>query len=328
MPANLTPEFIAARQRFNQAKSDEERLDALQEMLATIPKHKGTEKMQADLRRRLAKLKERTEQRRKSGKSGGPSYHVDPEGAAQIVIVGPPNSGKSSLVARLTNAKTEVAPYPMSTFWPVPGMMHYQDIQIQLVDLPPITPEHTEGWVFSAVRTADAVALCWNLADEGTPQVMEQLLDILAQRHIRLTGERSKDVDWRTVQRRTLIVATHLDVDEHRSAQAQEWAGDRFSVVGVSTDTGEGLDDCRRRLFELGDVVRVYSKKPGEEADTDQPYTLKAGSTVQDVVKHIHRDFVDKLRFVRLWGSSKFDGQHAPLDHQVQDGDIVEIHLS
>jgi len=328
MPANLSPEFIAARQRFNQARTDEERLDALQEMLATIPKHKGTEKMQADLRRRLAKLKERTEQRRKSGKSGGPSYHVEPEGAAQIAVLGPANAGKSSLVAGLTNAKTEVAPYPMSTHWPVPGMMHYEDVQVQLVDLPPITPEYTEGWVFSAVRTADAVALCWNLADEETPQIMEQILDILAQRHIRLSGQESKELDWRTVQRRTLIVATHLDVAEHGLAQAEEWAGDSFPVVGISTDTGAGLDDCKRRLFELGDVVRVYSKKPGEDPDMEQPYTLKTGATVQDVVKLIHRDFVDKLRFVRLWGSSKFDGQHAPLDHQVQDGDIVEIHLA
>ncbi len=328
MPANLTPEFLAARQRFNQAKTDEERLDALQEMLATIPKHKGTEKMQADLKRRLAKLKERVDNRRRSGKSGGPSFHVDPEGAAQVALVGPPNAGKSSLVAALTNAKTEIAAYPMSTFRPVPGMMAYEDVQIQLVDLPPITPEYTEGWVFSAVRSADAVVLCWNLADEGSPHAVEQLMEILSQRHIQLCGGPSKQVDWRTVQRRTLLVGTKLDIAQKGLAPAEKWAAGRFSVVGVSVVTGHGLEDCRRRLFEAGDVVRVYTKKPGHDPDIQQPYTVKCGATVLDVVEHVHREFVEKLRFVRLWGSSKFDGQHAPMDHQVQDGDILEIHLA
>ncbi len=328
MPANLTPEFLAARQRFNQAKSDEERTEALQEMLATIPKHKGTEKMQADLRRRLAKLKERAEQRRRSGKSGGPSHHVEPEGAAQIALVGPPNSGKSSLVAALTNAKTEIAPYPMSTFRPIPGMMPYEDVQIQLVDLPPITAEYTEGWVFSAVRTADAVALCWNLADDESSLTETQVLEMLAERHVRLSGGLSREVDWRAVERRTLLVAMKLDLSPDGLARAEEWAGGRFSVVGVSVETGDGLEECRRRLFEIADVVRVYSKKPGHDPDMQQPYTLRSGATVLDVVEHVHREFVEKLRFVRLWGSSKFDGQHAPMDHQVRDGDILEIHLA
>ncbi len=328
MPANLTPEFLAARQRFNQAKSDDERMEALQEMLATIPKHKGTEKMQADLKRRLAKLKEKTEQRRRSGKSGGPSYHVEPEGAAQIALVGPPNSGKSSLVGALTNAKTEVAPYPMSTFRPIPGMLPYEDVQIQLVDLPPITSEYTEGWVFSAARTADAVALCWDLADSESPAAATRVLEMLTERHVRLTGGPSGEVDWRTVERRTLLVGTKLDLSPDGVARAEEWAEERFPVVGVSVETGEGLEACKHRLFEVADIIRVYSKKPGEDADMERPYTLRSGATVLDVVEHVHREFVDKLRFVRLWGSSRFDGQHAPMDHQVQDGDILEIHLA
>ena len=328
MPANLTPEFLAARERFNKAKTDEERLDALQEMLATIPKHKGTEKMQADIKRRIAKLRERMEQRRRSGKSSGPTYHVEREGAAQLALVGPPNSGKSSLVAALTNAHPDVAPYPMSTFRPCPGMMEYEDIQIQLVDLPPITPEYTEGWVYGLVRLADAVLLCLDLADEKCFELADQVIELLAGRHIVLSDGPSRQVDWRTVERRTLAVGMKSDLAPGRAQELSAWAEGRFPHLAVSTATGEGLEELRRAIFRAAGVVRVYTKKPGHPPDMTQPYTLREGATVLDVVEHIHKEFVERLRYVRLWGSGRFDGQHAPLDHVVQDGDIVEIHLS
>ncbi|HEC63629.1 MAG TPA: TGS domain-containing protein [Candidatus Acetothermia bacterium] len=329
MPANLTPEFLAARERFNKARSDEERLDALQEMLATIPKHKGTEKMQADIKRRIAKLREKMEQRRRSGKSSGPSYHVERVGAAQVALVGPPNSGKSSILAALTNASPDIAPYPLSTFRPCPGMMEYEDIQIQLVDLPPVTQEYTEGWVYGLVRLADAVLLCLDLSSPNCFQEAEQVIALLAERHILLTGNASRQVDWRTVERRTLAVGVKADIaSPERQEEILRWAKGRFPVVCASTATGEGLEELRRAIFRAAGIVRVYTKKPGHPPDMDQPYTLREGATVLDVVEHIHREFVERLRYVRLWGSGRFDGQHAPLDHVVQDGDIVEIHLS
>lgn len=328
MPANLTPEFLAARERFHKAKSDEERLDALQEMLATIPKHKGTEKMQADIKRRIAKLRERMEQRRRSGKGGGPTHHVEREGAAQVALVGPPNAGKSALLSALTNATPDVAPYPMSTYRPCPGMMEYEDIQIQLVDLPPITREYTEGWVYGLVRLADAVLLCLDLSDEKCFERADEVIELLSARHIRLVDGPSRQVDWRTVERRTLAVGLKSDLAPGRAEELSAWAGGRFPVAVVSTTTGEGLEDLRRAIFRAAGVVRVYTKKPGHPPDLTQPYTLREGATVLDVVEHIHKEFVEKLRYVRLWGSGRFDGQHAPLDHVVQDGDIVEIHLS
>jgi len=328
MPANLTPEFLAARERFHKAKSDEERLDALQEMLATIPKHKGTEKMQADIKRRIAKLREKMEQRRRSGKGGGPTYHVDREGAAQVALVGPPNSGKSSLLSALTNASPDVAPYPMSTFRPCPGMMEYEDIQIQLVDLPPITPEYTEGWVYGLVRLADAVLLCVDLSSERCFQEADEVIELLSGRHIVLTCGPSRQVDWRTVERRTLAVGLKSDLGPKRAEEFSSWAEGRFPMAVVSTATGAGLAGLREAIFRVAGVVRVYTKKPGHQPDLTQPYTLREGSTVLDVVEHIHREFVERLRYVRLWGSGRFAGQHAPLDHLVQDGDILEIHLS
>jgi len=328
MPANLTPEFLAARERFNKAKTDEERLDALQEMLATIPKHKGTEKMQADIKRRIAKLRDKLEQRRRSGKGGGPTYHVEPEGAAQIALVGPPNSGKSSLVAALTNAHPEVAPYPMSTFRPHPGMMEYEDIQIQLVDLPPITREYTEGWVYGLVRLADAVLLVVDVASDSCCQEADQVLELLAERHILLVNGPSRQVDWRTVEKRTLVVGLKSDLAPGKLDEFKRWAEGRFPYLIASTATGEGLEELRRAIFRTAGIVRIYTKKPGHPPDMTRPYTLREGATVLDVVEHIHKEFVERLRYVKLWGSGKFAGQHAPLDHVVRDGDIVEIHLS
>jgi ribosome-interacting GTPase 1 len=328
MPANLTPEFLAARERFNQAKTLEEKLDALQEMLATIPKHKGTEKMQADIKRRIAKLKEQMEQARRSGKAGGVTYHVEREGAAQIVLVGPPNVGKSSVLAALTNAVPVIAPYPLSTLKPVPGMMEYEDVQIQLVDLPPITRDYTEGWVYGLIRLADGVALCLDLANPAWKEEAQEVLGLLEERHIRLTSGPTRQVDWRAVEKRTIALGLKADLGAARIPEFLGWCTGRFPGVAVSTVTGEGLEELRAGLFKAAGIVRIYTKKPGQPPDFSKPYTIKEGATVLDVVKEIHKDFVKRLKYVRLWGSGKFQGQQVPLDHVVQDKDVVEIHLS
>lgn len=328
MPANLSPGFLAARDRLNRSKTDEERLDALQEMLTTIPKHKGTEKMVADIRRRIAKLKEKTDQQRRSGKGGAVGYHVPREGAAQVALVGVPNAGKSSLLAALTRAAPDIAPYPMSTVRPQPGMMEFEDIQIQLMDLPPITRDYAEGWVYSLVRLADTVALCVNLESAAWREETEEVISLLADHHAVLTGGLSRTVDWRVVERRTVAVGLRADLGRGHVPAFLSWAEGRFSAVAVSTTTGEGLDQLRTLIFRHSGVVRVYTKKPGHAPDLSQPYTIREGATVLNVVEQIHKDFVSRLRYVRLWGSGRFDGQHAPQDHLVQDKDIVEIHLS
>ncbi|HAZ30484.1 TPA: GTP-binding protein [Candidatus Acetothermia bacterium] len=328
MPANLSPGFLAARDRLNRAKTDEERLDALQEMLATIPKHKGTEKMVADIRRRVAKLKEKAEQQRRSGKGGGVAYHVPREGAAQVALVGVPNVGKSSLLAALTNANPDIAPYPMSTHRPLPGMMEFEDIQIQLVDLPPITRDYTEGWVYGLVRLADTVALCVSLESADWERENAEVISLLREHHTVLTAGTSRHVDWRVVERRAIALGLKTDTGPDRVPAFLAWAKERFAAEPASTATGEGLDAMRTLIFRNSGVVRVYTKKPGQAPDLSKPYTIREGATVLNVVEQIHKDFVNRLRYVRLWGSGRFEGQHAPLDHPVQDKDVVEIHLT
>jgi len=320
MPANLTPEFIKARNRFREARTPDGKLSALEEMLTTIPKHKGTDKMQADIKRRIAKLRDSQAQSKKRG--AGHSYdHVPKEGAGQVVLIGPPNTGKSTLLSALTNAKPEVADYPFSTLTPVPGMMAFEDIQIQLIDLPPITPEYTAAWVYCLIRSADLALVVLDAADgELIPEELDEIVGLLADRHLRLSPAPADDPDAKV---RILPCRIVLTKSAERGAVALP-----FPAVATNARDGRGLDDLRRAVFDALRLVRVYTKLPGEKPDLTEPYTLPAGSTVFDAVRTVHRDFVDRLKYVRIWGSGRFDGQQVPIDHRLEDGDIIEIHAA
>ncbi len=327
MPANLTPEFQKARQELREAKDPQAKLAALEKMLATIPKHKGTDHMQADIKRRIAKLREG---RSHSSRRKGPQLdHIDREGAGQVILLGPPNSGKSSLLSALTNAKPEVADYPYSTVFPVPGMMAFEDVQIQLVDLPPVTLEYGESWVYSLTRQSD---LCLLILDGSKPvgdlvDAVEEIVLLLEERHIRLvetriqTGDemRVRDVPCR-------IVLTRADLGDQKGVCRE--MNEMFPALSVSTTLGGGLDRLREQVFAALDVIRVYTKLPGKAPDMDEPYVLPAGSTALDAVNAVHREFTDRLKYIRIWGSGKFDGQQVPSTHVLADRDIVEIHLS
>jgi hypothetical protein len=323
MPANLTPEFLKARERFRSATTPEAKLDALEEMLATIPKHKGTDKMQADIKRRIAKLRDAEEHsRRGKGRSG---YHVDREGAGQVVLLGAPNSGKSSLLAALTNAHPEVADYPFSTLRPIPGMMPFEDISIQLVDLPPITDEFTESWVYNIVREADLALLLVDGAPvEPGGAGIEGIRDRVGQRHVLLVSEPIEVDDHRIKVVPYRVVVTKADRPEHLEILTA--LPSPPEPIAVSAAEGIGLDALRRALFEALGIVRVYTKLPGQSADREEPYTLPEGSTVLDAVRIVHREFAERLKYVRIWGSGRFDGQQVTADHVLEDRDVIEIH--
>ena len=165
MPANLTPEYRRAEKEFRAAKTPHGKLACLEHMLRVMPKHKGTDHMQADLKRRISRLREQNEH--KSGKAKrAPVSKVEKEGAGQIVLLGAPNSGKSQLLAALSNAHVNVADYPFSTHLPQPGMMHFEDVQIQLVDTPPVTADYMEMWMPDTVRRADRALLVVDLGND------------------------------------------------------------------------------------------------------------------------------------------------------------------
>src|SRR5579883_1863778 len=263
MPANLTPQYLEAERRYRQATTPEEQLAALEAMMAVIPKHKGTEHMRADIRRRMAKARTEAARRKTAGGKGPTWHHVPREGAGQVVLVGPPNAGKSRLLAALSNAAPVVAPYPFSTRMPLPGMVPFEDVQVQLVDLPPIAPETAQPWLLALVR-----------------------LEILR----------------------------------------EAW-GARFEILPVSVETGAGLETLRRELFGVLRVIRVYTKAPGRRADRSVPFVLPRGATVADACAAVHKDFVERLKYARIWGARTFEGQMVQREHVLDDGDVIELHV-
>jgi ribosome-interacting GTPase 1 len=317
---------MAADKKFKAATTPQDRLAALEEMLSAIPKHKGTEKMQADIKRRIAKLRSETQKRRGAAR-GKPFYHVDKEGAGQLVLVGAPNSGKSALLRALSHAEPEVADYPFTTRAPLPGMMTYENVQIQLVDLPPIDAEQSEGWLYGIIRTADGVLLVIDLADDDILAQTEEVLRLLREANIELRAASQAPLQDGPQQKRTLIIATKLDARGAgaRLAIFREFMGNRLTILPVSAEAGTGLDTLREAGFRLLDVIRIYSKPPGKKADFTAPFILNRGATVVDAAEAVHKDFVEKLKYARLWNRAH-QGQMVGRDHILEDGDILEIH--
>ena len=325
MPANLTPQYLEAEKRFKDAKTTEEKVEALEEMFATIPRHKGTEKMQADIKRRLAKL--RTTQAKKPVSRLGIIHRVEREGAGQVVLVGPPNSGKSQLVRSLTHATPDVADYPFTTRLPSPGMMRFEDIQIQLVDLPPAHPDFPESWIYQIVRNADGALLVADLSDPDLLEDLETSLGELFKAKVFVgRGAMPRDPGW--LAKKSLLIANKKDANgaSENLEILRELYGLRFDILPVSAATGEGLEALRRTVYEMLDLVRVYTKLPGHKLQLSEPYTLRRGSRMIDLAAHVHKDFLAHLKFARVWGHGKFEGQMVNRDYVLEDKDIVELH--
>jgi uncharacterized protein len=351
MPANLSPEYKKAESAFRTAREPRERLDCLKEMLRTIPKHKGTERIQADIKSRIKQFSDELVEPRKGPTQVGSAHSVHREGAAQVGLIGPPNSGKSSLHAILTGSRAEIGPFPFTTRAPLPGMLPFEDVAFQLVDLPPISSAHTEPWMAGVLQTVDAAWLVVDLAD---PACTEHLLTIhtqLAQRNITLTDRwpgLSADPDSPPasqaepgqargaeelpdpfrVQLPALLVANKndLDPDPDEVRVLEELTDVRYPAIATSTLTGHGLDELAQFVFRGLGVVRVYTKLPGRPAERVRPFTVRRGDTVLDVARLVHQDVARTLKFARLWGSGAFDAQRVGPEHRVADGDIVELH--
>jgi hypothetical protein len=329
MPTNLPPEYFDAEKRYRAATSPQEKVATLEELISTIPKHKGTDKLRADLRRRLSKLKDAAAQSKKGVSKHESAFRIDKEGAGQAVLVGPANVGKSALVAALTHATPEVADYPYTTWQPTPGMMSFENIQIQLVDTPPLDREFVELQLMDLIRRSDLILLVVDLLTDPI-QHLEGSVALLEEH--RIIPHRLRD-HYPETRRLTfipmLVVANKYDdegMDENleifRTLLEDDW-----SLVAVSATTGRNLEQLKRMVFNRLEVVRVYTKVPGKGPDLATPFVLKEGDTVEVLARKIHKDFVENLKTARVWGKALYDGQMVSRDYILHDGDVVELHI-
>jgi len=327
MPANLTPEYYKAERAYRQARTIAERIACLEHMLRVIPKHKGTDHMQGDLKRRLSRLRQQEE---KAGKGKrAPAFKVLKEGAGQVVLLGAPNSGKSQLLASLTNARPTVAEYPFATHIPQPGMMRFEDVQIQLVDTPPITDDYMETWMPDTVRRGDAALLVADMGSDDGLDGLAAILKRMAAVRVMLVRELPPNAEKQLeVFRRAVVLANKMDLPgaEGRLAMLREFFAERFDIRPIAATGGPELEALPARVFRLLRIIRVYTKEPGKKPDMKQPYTAPAGCTVIELAVKVHREFEQSLKSARIWGSGKYDGIHVKRDHVLSDGDIIELH--
>jgi ribosome-interacting GTPase 1 len=327
MPANLTPEYFKAEKWFREAASTDEKVLALEQMLRVMPKHKGTDHLRADLRRKLSKLKDTTTKK-------GPAKHVDVfhvprSGAGQITLLGTPNSGKSAIVAALTNAKVNVADFPFATTAPVPGMVKFEDIQIQLVDMPPITADYLAPGQVGTYRNCDLIAIVIDLSAD-TQEQLRICLDFLESRNLLIDSETpAVDGQGNILAKKAFCICTKSDIAEPGAlGTLKELCKHSFEFVEISVETGTGLEELPATFFRLLDIIRIYAKPPGKPADMTDPFTLPVGSTVMDLATGIHRQLAEKLKFARIWGTGVYDGQNAQRNHVLNDKDIIELHFN
>jgi ribosome-interacting GTPase 1 len=330
MAANLTPQYLEAEAEYKKAQTPEDRLAGLKKMWSLLPKHKASEKLQAELKSKMKELREEIEHDKKSPKKAGVSYKIPKQGAGQYVIAGAPNVGKSRLLTRLTRAAPEVGAYPFTTHTPTPGMMEWEDVKVQLIDTPPITADYMEGYLSSMVRTADAALLMVDLGDDDGPFAAEAVLERLAQTKTVLVGENLATEEDPTIEHvKTMLVANKIDLPgaEDRLQVVRELYGQRFPIHVIAAEHGTGLEELRQAIYKFLNVIRVYTKKPGKPADKASPFTLPTGGTVMELAALVHRDLAEQLKTAKVWGTGVFDGQSVPRDHVLHDKDVVELHV-
>jgi ribosome-interacting GTPase 1 len=326
MPANLPPQYFEAEKRYRSAKEPDEKIAALEEMLAIMPHHKGTDRLRAVLTQKIAKFSQEAE--RKSATARRSGFYIQREGAGQVMLAGPANTGKSQLLAAVTDAIPEIAEYPFTTKTPMPGMVKFEDVQIQLVDTPPIGYKEVKVLLSNVLRNADLIAIVIDLSREPISQVEATLQGLSEARIEPLTADGTQATPG-SYPRRILLVGNKNDLagsNENWERLCSKYAS-VFPMVAISAKEGSGLKEFKRALYQALNIIRVYTKTPGSKADLHDPMILTKGSTLEEAAESLHKDFYQNLKYAVVWGSGKYDGQRVSKGHILQDGDIVEFHI-
>ena len=329
MPTNLPPDYFEIEKRFRQAETVEEKIEALQEMMSVVPKHKGTDHLRADLRRKLAKLKEEAQSRKGTTKRDS-AFRVPKAGAGQAVVIGPTNAGKSALVAVLTGAEAPVSPIPNTTWEPLPAMMPVENTEVQLVDTPPLSRDYVEPRLKELIRRSDLVMLVVDLEQDPIGQLQESIALL---EEYRIAPRQRTDRYPKEPQAFTflpfLVLVNKCDdeADEELYTIFCELLEEKWPCLPVSAASGRNLERLKKAVLEQLDVIRVYTQAPGKEPDLTRPFVMKKGTSLADLAGRIHKDFLERMKFARVWGKAVHDGQMVHRDYILQDGDVVEIHI-
>ena len=333
MAVNQSPMYMKAEERYRSASTPAEKLEALEEMFRLVPKHKSSEKLQAQIKQKIKATREELQQARSRPAAGHRDVFVVPkQGAGQVVLLGAANAGKSSIVGTLTEAKVEIADFPFSTHAAVPGMALHEDVPIQLVDMPPIVEGHAQPGMVGAYRSADIVMLVVDLSAIELLDQYEKPLAVLAERGMQPVSQSILEFDedeTAAIPKRTIVAANKCDTPgaADNFEGLKELCGGNLRMLQVSAKTGQGLTEMMAVLFELLNVVRIYPKKPGKPVDREVPFILTKGGTVHDIAYLIHRDLAEKLKTARVWGTSVHAGQQVHHTHVLADKDVVELHF-
>lgn len=297
MTTNPGYEFINAEKKFLAAKTIEEKIACLEEMIKTAPKHKSSENLMANLKTRMAKLK--AMQEKEKGKKKGRSQGVKREGDAQVTILGFTKSGKSSLLAALTEAKPKISDVPYTTLVPEIGALHLDGIIVQLVEL----PARFDGEIMSIVKTSDIVIILVTSLSE-----LIELASIMKKEN---------------VQTKRIVVLNKIDTlpeDEMKKFAA-------VNPIKISATHNIGLEELKKRIFDLIGLMRIYTKEPGKKS-SERPIILRNGESIRDLAEKIRKDFPERFIKAIVWGkSAKFPGQTVGIEHRLMDKDIVELYL-
>jgi hypothetical protein len=326
MPANLPPQFYALSMKLKEAASNDEKISILEGMLAICPKHKGTEKLQKDLKRRIAKLKKWGPRRQKKENL----YFVKKEGAGQVVISGPANSGKSSLLNALTNANAKVAPYPFTTKIPQPAMMTYENILIQLVDTPPLSKEFSRPWLKEILKATDILLAVFDLSKGNIIEEIKNFKEILD--------------DWNLSEKKIIFLGNKIDLEVAKENLKKVRAQNEVTSI-ISCLKKIGLEELKKEIFDLLEIIRVYTKSHNQDLpDFEHPFIMKKNSRLIDLASQIHHNFTFSFKYAKLFNELeihftsdkskiyqifKKDSKKPQIigkDYILRDGDVVEIY--
>ncbi|HOD65673.1 MAG TPA: 50S ribosome-binding GTPase [candidate division Zixibacteria bacterium] len=332
MPANLPPQYYELERAYNAEKDPREKLRLAQELLRIMPKHKGTDKLQAEMKAKISRHRKEIEAG--GARAGGAAKavakdYIEKEGAGQVILIGPPNAGKSSLLDALTSAKPEIGDYPYTTREPQPGMMTFETVQIQLIDTPPISVELYENYLTGLIRNADLVVLVCDLEARSMLDDLRFIIATLREKRIILQPEVAGEPDDPKYCGKRTVLCAHKEYEDEDGSKRRQLAGayPGYRIVTTSIIDEASLEAFRRAIFEELRIIRVYTKPVGHDPDYRDPIILPAGGTVAEAAATLHKDFLQKLKFAKVWGKGKFDGQRVQNDYALSDGDIVEFHI-